>query len=172
MERRSIERILAPLDAAPARYLIAGGLAVVAHGLVRFTADLDLILDPEPRATARAISALESLGYVPRAPVPFAGLADPETRRCWVRDEGLTVFTVASPEHPATEVDLFVECPLDFERAHTDALRPELRPGLAATFVSRGDLLALERAAGRPRDLEDIAGLEALARPEGGDDVR
>ncbi len=169
MERRSIETIIQALEAARVRHLIAGGLAVVAHGLVRFTADLDLILDPDPGALARAIAALQSLGYGPRAPVAFEAFADPATRASWAREKGLTVFTVASPAHPATEIDLFLECPLDFERAHAEALRLELCPGRIATFVSRPDLIALKRRAGRPHDLQDIAGLESLA---GGDDGR
>jgi len=46
--KRSVEAIVDALNAAGVRYLIAGGLAVVAHGYVRFTADVDLILDLEP----------------------------------------------------------------------------------------------------------------------------
>ena len=43
------------------RYLVAGGLAVVAHGYLRFTADVDLIVDLEPANVTRAVAALESL---------------------------------------------------------------------------------------------------------------
>ena len=53
MERRSVEAIVEGLNRAQVRYLIVGGLAVVAHGFVRFTADIDLVLDPDPAATAR-----------------------------------------------------------------------------------------------------------------------
>ena len=45
MERGSVEAIIAALNAANVRYLVVGGLAVVAHGHVRFTADLDLVLE-------------------------------------------------------------------------------------------------------------------------------
>lgn len=168
MERRSIETILETLTAAGVRHLIAGGLAVVAHGVVRFTADLDLILDPDPDALARAIDALRSLGYGPRAPVAFEAFADPAARGRWREEKGLTVFTVTSPRHAATEVDLFLECPLDFERAHAEALRLSLGPGLVATFVSRADLVELKRLAGRPRDLQDLEALQALGHGEGG----
>jgi hypothetical protein len=167
MERRSVEAIIESLTTAPARHLIAGGLAVVAHGLVRFTADVDLILDPDPHAITRALEALGALGYRPHATVALQEFADPERRSAWVREKGLTVFSLASSAHPGTEIDLFVECPLEFERAHAEALRLELRPGLDAVFVSRGDLIALKRRAGRPRDLEDIAGLERLAGASG-----
>jgi phospholipase/lecithinase/hemolysin len=68
VEQRSIEAIVQALNAAGARYLIAGGLAVVAHGYVRFTADLDLILDLEEENAKRALRALAGLGYQPPPP--------------------------------------------------------------------------------------------------------
>ena len=42
---RSLEVIFLALNNAGVRYLVAGGLAVVAHGFVRFTNDVDLIVD-------------------------------------------------------------------------------------------------------------------------------
>ena len=44
MESRSIETIIRTLNDHQIQYLIVGGLAVVAHGYVRFTAGVDLIL--------------------------------------------------------------------------------------------------------------------------------
>src|SRR5688572_27928999 len=113
METHSVGAIVRALNSANVRYLVAGGLAVVAHGYVRFTADIDLIVDVELTNATRAIAALESLQYRPRAPVPFGEFANPQKRVAWVRDQNLTVFSVYSPEHPLTEVDLFVESPLD-----------------------------------------------------------
>ena len=162
MERRSIETIAQTLNQAGVRFLVAGGLAVVAHGLVRFTANLDLILDPEPAALLRAIQALSGLGYGPRAPVPFTAFADAGERRRWAIGKGLTVFSLFSGRHKDTEVDLFLECPLDFEAAYVRALRSQVPDGPPLTFVALHDLLELKRRAGRPRDLEDIAGLESL----------
>ena len=165
MEQRSIEAIVQALNAAGARYLIAGGLAVVAHGYVRFTADLDLILDLEEENVKRGLRALAGLGYQPRAPVALSDFADPQKRRQWLRDKGLTVFSLFSREHAATEVDLFVETPLDFDRAYAAATRLEIAPGLTATFVSYEHLVDLKRQAGRPQDLDDIAKLQAVRQP-------
>lgn len=61
MEKRSIEAIVGALNAAQVRYLIAGGLAVIAHGHVRFTKDVDLIVDFETSNLHRAIAALSGL---------------------------------------------------------------------------------------------------------------
>lgn len=45
MQHASVVAIVEALNAAGVRYLIVGGLAVAAHGHVRFTADVDLVLD-------------------------------------------------------------------------------------------------------------------------------
>jgi hypothetical protein len=162
MERRSIEAITGALNGAGVRYLVVGGLAVVAHGFVRFTADLDLVLEPDPQAMLRAVEALSTLGYRPRAPVDFRQFADPGMRAAWRSEKGLTVFSTSSPRHPATEIDLFLEAPFDFEAAYRRAARRELSPGTTATFVSLADLLDMKRAAGRPQDLQDVERLSAL----------
>ena len=162
MERRSVETIAQALNLAGVRFLVAGGMAVVAHGLVRFTADLDLILDPDPAALERAVRTLSGLGYGPRAPVSFAAFTDPEQRRRWAAEKDLMVFSLFSGAHKDTEVDLFLECPLDFDAAYSRALRTELPGGPAMTFVSLADLFELKHRAGRPRDLEDIAGLGSI----------
>ena len=162
MEKRSVEAIVGALNAANVRYLVAGGLAVVAHGYVRFTADVDLILDFEPANVTRAMKALAALGYRPRAPVALNEFADAAKRAQWVREKGLTVFSLFSAEHPATEVDLFVEAPLDFEQAYRTARLMEVAPSLPATFVGFTDLLHLKQQAGRAQDLLDIDKPKAL----------
>ena len=171
MERRSVEAIFGALNGCGARYLVVGGLAVVAHGYVRLTADIDLVLDPDRKALRRAIAALSALGYRPRAPVEFAEFADPAQRRQWAREKGLTVFSVFSPGHRATEIDLFLEVPFDFERAYARAARFHLADGVDGTFVGLDDLIEMKRAAARPQDLDDVESLRSLRdakeRPDG-----
>lgn len=166
MERHSVDAIVKALNTTNVRYLVAGGLAVVAHGYVRFTSDVDLIIDLEPANVTRAVTALESLGYRPRAPVAFGDFADPQKRTQWVRDKNMTVFSVYSPQHPLTEIDLFIEPPLDFEAAYHSAVRREVAPGVAATFIGVRDLRRLKQRAGRPQDLLDLEQLTALHKEE------
>ena len=146
MTRSSVESIVASLEAAGVRYLIAGGLAVVAHGHVRFTADVDLVLAPDEDNLRQAVAVLESHGYVPRAPVPLSAFADRAERTRWQREKGMVVFSTHSARHPATEVDLFLEPPIDFESAWRSSVRLELTPGVTARFVSLADLRAMKRA--------------------------
>lgn len=160
MRKQSVEEIVRALNDASVRYLIAGGLAVVAHGYLRFTADVDLILDLDEDNTRRAVAALAALGYRPRAPVAIEEFADPKARARWAREKGMTVFCLHSPKHSTTEVDLFVESPLDFDAAYRSAARLEVAADATATFLGYDDLLTLKRAAGRPQDLADIDELQ------------
>lgn len=167
MKTHSVESIVKALNDAEVRYLIAGGLAVVAHGYLRFTADVDLILDLEQPNAGKALAALKALGYRPRAPVPMEQFGDPEMRERWIREKGLTVFSLHSTDHPATEIDLFVKSPLDFEQAYRTALQLEVVPGLSATFVGFDDLVKLKEKAGRPQDLADLVRLRESRRGPG-----
>lgn len=166
MEKHSVETIVRALNAASVRYLIAGGLAVVAHGYVRFTADVDLVLDLEPANVRNAMAVFKRLGYRPRAPVDLDDFVDSTKRAEWVRDKGLTVFSMYSSEHAATEIDLFVEAPLDFDEAYRTAARMEVALGALATFVGLQQLLRLKQMAARDQDLLDIEKLKALQKGE------
>ncbi|PIP82933.1 MAG: hypothetical protein CO113_10170 [Elusimicrobia bacterium CG_4_9_14_3_um_filter_62_55] len=169
MTRSSIELIFRALNGASARYLVAGGLAVVAHGYLRFTADIDLIFDLEDEAALRsALEAFSALGYQPRAPVALQDFADASLRRSWIEDKGMKVFSLHSVSHQATEIDIFAVAPFPFAPAHEAALIQEVAPGVEARFVDLQRLLAMKREAGRDRDLADLAALERLR--EGADE--
>jgi predicted nucleotidyltransferase len=166
MTQASIELILRTLNEAGVRYLVAGGLAVVAHGYLRFTADLDLILDLERGNLIKAVTALKSLGYRPRAPVTLEAFCEEHNRQDWMRDKGMKVFSLHSPQHAATEIDLFVELPLPMDEAVAAGLQVELSPGVLAHVLGLEHLLQLKRAAGRPKDLEDVRQLTRLKETE------
>ena len=55
MSAARYESIIAALESANVRYVIAGGFAVNLHGFLRFTKDLDLILDLAPDNATRAM---------------------------------------------------------------------------------------------------------------------
>jgi hypothetical protein len=51
------------------RYLVAGGLAVAAHGYLRFTKEVDIVIRLIPDNIDRTFAALSSLGYRPSVPI-------------------------------------------------------------------------------------------------------
>lgn len=160
----SLEAIVRNLNRADARYLIAGGLAVNAHGYTRATHDVDLVIHLETGNLRDALSALSELGYKPLPPVPMMDFLDPGNRATWIREKKMTVFPLASDEHPQATIDIFVDEPFDFDREYQQALLEDLMPGvgLPVRFVSLDTLIAMKQAVGRHRDLDDIEHLMAI----------
>ncbi|MBN1962716.1 MAG: nucleotidyltransferase [Deltaproteobacteria bacterium] len=156
-----IETVLTALNQANVRYLVVGGVAVVLHGHLRTTADLDLIIQLETDNTLRAVDALAQLGYQPRAPVPIEQFADASMRQSWLTEKGMTVLGLWSENFPTLEVDLFIAEPIDFNTAYNRALTVTL-DSTTATVVSLDDLISLKRMAARAIDLADIEAMQAL----------
>jgi hypothetical protein len=157
-----VEWILTALEEANVRYLVVGGVAVVLHGYLRTTIDLDLVLHLDRDNLERALKAFEILGFAPQAPVPLSSFANPQNREAWFREKNMKVFSLWHPAHPGFAVDLFVREPFDFEVVYRRALKVPLE-GVEATVVSRSDLMEMKRAAGRVQDLEDVAALSELS---------
>jgi predicted nucleotidyltransferase len=160
-----VEWVLTALEQAGVRYLVVGGVAVVLHGYLRTTLDLDLVLQLDRDNLERALRAFSHLGFRPQAPVPLSSFADAQNRETWVREKNMTVFSLWQPDHPGFAVDLFIQEPFDFDAVYRRALRVPLQ-GVEATVVSRDDLLEMKRATGRARDLEDIEALSELPGEE------
>lgn len=163
------EEFFRSLNAAGARYVVVGGLAVVLHGHPRLTADIDLILDLEPDRVKNTLRALEKMEFRPRVPVALGAFADARQRQEWAKLRGMTVFNLYDPRNPLRSVDLFVENPIPFEELWSRAVTIRL-PDSEVRVASIPDLIRMKREAGRPIDLEDIRALEAIESAGGLDE--
>ena len=146
------EPMFRALNDAGARYVVVGGVAVVLHGHVRLTTDLDLIIDLEPGEARKVLEVLVGLGLRPRAPVNALDLADPTVRERWMVDVT-----------GRREVGILTESPIPFGELWSRSVQLDL----AATTVrvaSIPDLILLKRRVGRAIDLSDIESLEAILR--------
>lgn len=72
MKFGSFDSLVRALDEAEVRYLVAGGLAVNAHGYLRFTRDIDIVFQLARDNILSAFGALEQIGYRPLVPVSAA----------------------------------------------------------------------------------------------------
>jgi predicted nucleotidyltransferase len=157
------EELLAYLDQAGVRFVVVGGVAVVIHGFLRMTADLDLAIDLETSNVLRAVGALTARGLRPLLPVKATDFADEEIRRDWVETRNVQVFSMRDERNPLLTVDLFARPPLPFDDLWSRADTVPLG-GRAIRIASIDDLIAMKRQAGRAQDLLDISKLEELAR--------
>ena len=162
MDLISIEKIFKKLSEANVRYVVVGGLAVVAHGYLRFTADIDIFIDLESGNVAKAIQVFSDLGYQPRAPVPITDFNDEEIRTFWIQTKNLKVFSLWNPDQLATEVDIFVEAPMDYCEAEKNSSIFEAGSGLNMRVIGLEDLIHLKLTAGRRKDIDDVENLRKL----------
>ena len=162
MKLGSVDVLVQALDKGRVRYLVAGGLAVNAHGYLRFTRDVDLVIQLDPDNIIAAFRAMEGIGYRPIVPVTASDLADPAKRTAWHRDKGMTVLNFWCDAHPDTPVDVFVTEPFDFDEEYAGALVKPLGT-VAVRFVSIPSLIRMKEIAGRPQDKIDIDYLRKLA---------
>lgn len=155
MKYASFDALIATLQEADVRFVIAGGLAVNVHGYLRFTKDVDVVLNLDAQNVVRAFEALARIGYRPLVPVSAAQLADAATRERWIRDEDMHVLQFWSDTHRETPVDVFVSEPFDFESEYREAVR---RPfgAYEVRFVSLATLIRMKELANRPQDGIDV----------------
>jgi len=153
-DRFEPEIVIAALNRAGVRYVVVGGLAVGAHGVVRATRDLDLVPDPSEVNMRALASALAELG----AEHPIAGEL---TAEALARPVSMKLLTRAGEVHvlnrmPGTP---------PFEDLAGEAFAVELAPRVAAPVCALRHLRLMKRASDRPRDAVDLAELEELHGP-------
>jgi hypothetical protein len=162
MQVQTVEAIVKALNAAEVQYLVVGGLAVVAHGFLRFTNDVDLVIALQESNLLKGLRALEAIGYRAQVPVTPEEFVRPENRERWRREKSMIVLSFWSQQHPATPVDVFLSEPFPFEAEYSRAPQFEVASGVWAPFVSKQTLLEMKQSAARPQDIEDIRRLKLL----------
>lgn len=162
MKLKSLEAIFRALQEADARYLVVGGVAVIAHGYVRLTEDLDLVLDLSSDSLRRTLTALQSLGYRPIIPVSLLDFANPELRKDWTENRNMKVFNLVSDRYPDVVIDIFPKEPFVFDTEYAGGEWKDIAPNVRARVVSVPTLIALKTVANRHRDLDDIDRLRKL----------
>ena len=155
--------LLALLTARGVDFVVIGGYAAVLHGSPRVTQDLDVTFATDPRNLEALGQVLTELGaslYGIDEDVPF--IPDAGTL---ARVELLTLQTdlgkldlLALPAGAPPYADL-----------RERAARFDLG-GFVVRVADIPQLIAMKEVAGRPKDLADIAELDAIARLSGGAD--
>lgn len=147
--------LLRAIALSEARFIVVGGIAGAAHGLARATYDLDVVYARDDANLDRLVEALSPLApYLRGAPAGLPFRLDAETLR-----RGLN-FTLTTR---LGDLDLLGEIAGGggYERLLPDSLEAPLF-GVPCRYLGLERLILVKRAAGRPKDLQAIAELEAL----------
>lgn len=157
----NVRQIFAALNDANVDYVVVGGLAVILHGYLRATADLDLAIGLSPDNAKRGMDALASIGLQPRLPVSLDDFNDADKRADWLRNRNMQVFPLWDPANPIRSVDVFIDEPVEFSSLLADAVIKDVQ-GLKVRIASITHLIEMKQRAGRARDLEDIDKLQQI----------
>lgn len=149
------DELIRLLVGAGVEFIIVGGAAATAHGSARLTEDLDIVYLRSKENVARLVKALASVQpYLRDAPPGLPFRWDEQT--IW---RGLN-FSLATG---VGSIDLFGEVAGggDYNNLILHSVRIELF-GLECLCLGLERLIDVKRAAGRPKDFEAIAELEAI----------
>jgi predicted nucleotidyltransferase len=161
MKLVDVEAILRALNDAEVRYLIVGGLAAIAHGYIRLTVDVDIVLQLERENVLRAMKALEAIDYRPLIPIKPAQFADEKLRESWRKEKNMIVFQMLNLDRESTRLDIFVSEPFNFDREYA-AAKWEKVTGILSPILRIEALIAMKQQAARPKDLGDVGELKKL----------
>jgi len=136
--------VFSSLQKHKVEYVVIGGLAAVLHGVPRATFDLDMLIEATPENAQRLLDAFLEANLGTASLISAEGLLAHE----------ITIF------QDRVRIDVQTTTPgLLFNDAWQNREIMEYR-GQAFYVVSRDDLIASKRAAGREVDLEDVRLLE------------
>ncbi len=149
------KKLLSNLALHEVDFILIGGLAAVAHGSARLTQDVDILYSRDRQNLERLVRALEEgKPYLRGAPpgLPFRWNVETLHR-------GLN-FTL---ETRLGDIDLWgvIAGGGDFEILLPHTIKIELF-GHTIRVLGIEKLIEVKRAAGRPKDMEAIAELEAI----------
>jgi predicted nucleotidyltransferase len=152
--------LLATLAQAKVEFILVGGVAATVHGGSRLTQDIDVVYRRTDENIARLVTALRPRApYLRGAPAGLPFHLDAATVK-----RGLN-FTLSTS---IGDLDLFGELVGGgtYEHLLPQAISIEVF-GVSCLCLDLAKLIEVKRAAGRPKDLDAIAELEALLEERG-----
>ena len=162
MKLTTFQSVMDSLEQHQVRFILVGGMAVVAHGYGRMTYDIDLVIQLDPANIHRTFAALAELHFSPRIPITPDEFSTPANREKWAREKGMIVLNFFSKNEAPCTIDLFIREPFTFDEAYAKAV-PSAVNGVPFRYADLNTLIQMKREAGRPVDMEDIRHLEQLA---------
>ena len=141
------ESLLKSLKEHKVQFVIIGATAFPVHGYSRATLDIDIFIKPETANAEKTLSALEEFGY----DITDITVDELLTKKILIRQ-----YLVETDIHPHVKGVSF-----------DDVWKNKVKAKFGNTFVwfaSLDDLIEMKKAAGRPKDREDLKYLLKLKK--------
>lgn len=135
------------LNEEKVEYVVLGGHAVIAHGYLRTTGDIDIFVNPTPENAVKIVLALEKYGFT-NGEFEVSDFTLVPNYLSFSRYDGwidLMTFTVG----------------VTFEECYQNKIELEVQ-GVKIKFINLRELIKNKKALGRAQDLNDLQNLENL----------
>ncbi len=143
------EGLIKSLKEHKVKFVIIGATAFPVHGYARATLDVDIYINPEADNARRTWNALHEFGY----DVSDITIDDLLTKKLLIRQYALE-----------TDIHPFVTG-ISFAQVWKNKVKAKFG-NTYAWFSSLSDLIRMKRAAGRPKDMEDLKYLIKLRKKQ------
>lgn len=134
-----IAELLKSLNDHSVKYVLIGAMALAPHGFSRATRDIDILIEPTDENVQRTMKALEACGY------DLMGLEPGEMLEKKIL---LRQYVLETDIHPSV-------AGVTFEDVWKHKIMEKLFD-IPTNIASLEDLIKMKRAAGRPKDKEDL----------------
>jgi predicted nucleotidyltransferase len=153
----AFDELLRRLAEADVEFVVVGGLAVNAWGVVRGTKDVDVVVAPNPTNLKRVAEvAVAAGGHVQRGEALLG--SPPSIAALLATGEQVAIET----ELGRLDVVQGLDGVPSYEELRARATEADVL-GVAVAVCSVEDLREMKRAAGRTRDLADLEDLDAAS---------
>ena len=142
-------------------FVVVGGFAVVAHGAVRITMDLDLVIALQNQDLEKAWNVLSELGFTCRQPITKSIFIDAKKLSKIIHEKNAKAISFYQSKQEYLVVDLLFREDLRVEDQHI--VKIDLF-GIKCPVISVDKLIQLKKEAGRPKDVEDVKALEKIKK--------
>ena len=139
------KEFLLALNHCDVEYMLIGGYAVTFYGYPRTTADIDIWISTKPKNAARVMNALRDFGFGNSDANEQMFLATGRVIRMGVPPLRIEILTSISG--------------VEFDACYSRCTQAVL-DDVPVKIISQPDLIANKLAAGRPKDIADVAELE------------
>ena len=158
------EDILRAFHKNKVKYVLVGGLAVNLQGAFRSTADLDVLVDMTDANLAKIVKILKQKKYFVKQPVDPMAIADPDTRKNWIKNKNMKAFCFFKKN--GEQVDLIIDSSVQFAEAIKEAeiIRVD---GIRLPVLSIKHLIKMKEKTGREKDKLDVRELRNIKKLKG-----
>ena len=141
------ESLLKSLKEHKVRFIIIGATAFPVHGYSRATLDIDIFIKPEISNAEKTLAALKNFGY----DIEDVKVDELLTKKILIRQ-----YLVETDIHPYVKG-------VSFDQVWKNKVKSKFG-NTFVWFASLDDLIKMKKAAGRPKDIEDLKYLVKLKK--------